>query len=99
MKRVGRPINPWLVRWGCPNERPAKTIPNHIAALLPNRTSAKQVVEVMHLLYANYCAACGLPEMIYVAEQVRFARRQFPYKATVHAFEEISCGANPFLVA
>ena len=92
-------MNPWLITWEPSGERIAKTITNRIAAILPNRTSDKQVEKTLYLLQANYAAYSGWPDSLYISEQVRFAKRHYAYKAVWNGFEEITCGGNPFLFA
>jgi hypothetical protein len=92
-------MNPWLITWEPMGEREERTIKNRIAAILPNRTGEGNVIRAMYLLYANYSACSGLSDYIYVSEQLRFARWQFPYKAVRYLFPEIHLGGNPFLYA
>ncbi|MFL5340067.1 MAG: hypothetical protein ACJ8F7_07940 [Gemmataceae bacterium] len=92
-------MNPWLVTWEPMGAREAKLIRNRIAAILPNRTAERDIFRILELLYTNHSACSGLSEDVYVAEQVRFAKRTFPYKAQRHFFPEITCGHNPFLFA
>jgi hypothetical protein len=92
-------MNPWLFRWHPMNPRIAKTIPNLIAAILPNRTGPAEVKKIMLLLHANYSARPGLSENVYLSEQVRFAKRDFPYKVMNWFFPVYSCGGDPILIA
>jgi hypothetical protein len=92
-------LNPWLISWRASGERSERTIRNHIAAILPNKTSERDVERTMLLLYANYCACPGLSDELYLWEQIRFARRDYPYKVVQHPFDQMVCGGNPFLEA
>jgi hypothetical protein len=95
-KAKPKPINPWLIRWVCPSDR--HDVGNMIAAILPGRTSSRHVKDIMHLLYANYSAGCSKEGVIYVSEQVRYAKGGFPYKVVEYPFEELICGASPYLL-
>jgi hypothetical protein len=92
-------MNPWLVTWEAMGDRLEMTIKNKIAAILPNQTSEKEVEKILYLLDANYSACSRLSDRIYVSEQVRFAKREYPNKALRLSWRLISCGGNPFLLA
>jgi hypothetical protein len=92
-------MNPWLVTWEPASNRAKNSVPNRIAAILPNQTSAEDVKRVLYLLLANYHACSGLSNSVYVSEQIRFAKREYPYKAVDLGFDRISCGGNPSLHA
>jgi hypothetical protein len=92
-------MNPWLITWESMSKRASQGILNRIAAILPCQTSEREIKKILYLLLANHWAASGKPESVYVSEQVRFAKRDYPHKAQRHLFPEISCGGNPFLFA
>ena len=85
--------------WEPIGEKQAATIRNRIAAILPKQTSEREVIRTLYLLYANHLACSGLSDSLYVSEQLRFAKRDYPYKAQRPLFPEISCGGNPYLFA
>src|SRR5436190_12913773 len=92
-------MNPWLLTWHPLGRLAVNTVPNLIAAVLPNRTASKQVGNIMLLLQAGYYANAGLPERLYVSEQVRFSKRDYPYKVVKQDFEQYVCGGDPYLFA
>lgn len=94
-------INPWLITWEFADKAMGKTIPNLIAAILPIQTSKETIKLVMELLHSNYSACPGNSESLYVAEQERFARKKYSYKATLDSdgWPVMRCGGNPWLHA
>jgi hypothetical protein len=93
-------MNAWLIIWHPLSERIKQTIKSRIAAILPSRTGEDQIQKVLQLLYANYSACSGLSDDIYVSEQVRFAKRDYPAKAIRPGrFPILTCGGNPLLRA
>ena len=84
------PINPWLITWEIVN--PNNPVPaNLIGAILHNQTSDADVARIMHLLYHN--------EGGYIAEQLRFARRDFGFKIHGHWMVggKLHLGSSPSL--
>jgi hypothetical protein len=92
-------LNPWLIRWYSTSNAIEGKIPNMIAAILPGQTSEKEVGKTMLLLLANYGARSAFSKTLYVSEQVRFARRDYPYKVVNHGLGRMTCGHNLFLSA
>ena len=92
-------MSPWLITWDTSGEVIGSTIPNRIAAILPNRTGEETVEKIMHLLMANYAAHPGLSDRTYVSEQLRFARGNSPHRIQRSMFGTLYLFGNPGLKA
>jgi hypothetical protein len=84
-------MNPWLITWKVVGEH--HRIPdNLIAAILPNRTSYKDVRRIMYLLYHSYGG--------YISDQLCFAKRQYGHKIChTPMVKKYRLGSNPCLHA